>query len=537
MTTVAQQTIELLRNANIDMLFCLPGVQNDNFFDALVDATDIRPIMARHEQGTAYMALGASQATGKPSACAVVPGPGLLNAGAGLTSAYWAGGRVIALSGAVPHNSRGRAAGVLHDLPDQTAVLRQLTKSTEYISDGETATDALQRVLDNVFAGAPRPVGLEVPADRWLATVTGELKKPSTDRPVPDAGQIAALADLVAKAKRPLIAVGGGAQDASTSIRTLVDTLRCPVFTRRQGHGVVDCRHPLWCPLPVGREFWRDADLVIAIGTRLEFPSRWGTDNDQTIVSINIDNHDLDLFGLDTIGIHADAQTTVDALLAELSPQSDRYDFSVDVAAKMTEFNAATEHLVPQREHMAAIRAALPDNGVLVEDVTQMGFAAHILFEHRHPRSFLSTGAAGTLGACVPHAIGAQVALRGRNVLGVVGDGGFMFSATELATAVQHDIPVTILLYEDGAFGNVKRIQTETFGADRTIASTLQNPDFVKFGESFGVHTQGVDTAAGVEAALVEAFGHDGPSLVVCQIGTVPNPWPFLSQGPVRGQR
>ena len=536
MTTVAQQTIELLRQAGIDTLFCLPGVQNDNFFNALVDAHDIRPIVARHEQGAAYMALGASQATGAPTASIVVPGPGLLNAGAALTSAYWAGGRIIALTGAVPDNFRGRATGVLHDLPDQTAVLAQVTKSTHYIGTGDGATETMQTVLDEVFSGAARPVGLELAASSWLDEVEGSLEAPTVTIFAPEPAQVADLARRIGAAKRPAIVVGGGAQDASAQVRALVDAMGCPVFTRRQGHGVVDCRHPLWCPLPVGREFWRDADLIIAIGTRLEFPSFWGTDDDLTIVSINIDEHDLDLFEMGTIGIHADAALALDALLAVLPDHMPApLDFAADVAAKRAVFDAETAHLLPQREHMAAIRAALPDDGVIVEDVTQMGFAAHILFEHRHPRSFLTTSAAGTLGACVPHAIGAQAALPDRTVLGIAGDGGFMFSATELATAVQHNIAVTILLYDDGAFGNVKRIQSETFGPDRTIVSTLQNPDFVKFGESFGVHTQGVSDAAGVQDALIAAFAHDGPSLVVCSIDAVPNPWPWLRMGPVRG--
>ena len=220
----------------------------------------------------------------------------------------------------------------------------------------------------------------------------------------------------------------------------------------------------------------------------------------------------------------------IDAL--PLEPRASR---AAEAAAARAAFDDATAHLEPQRSLLEAIRAALPDDGIVVEDVTQLGFAAHLMFEFRHPRTFLTTGAVGALGAGVAHAIGAQVGAGDRKVLGIVGDGGFGFTAMELATAVQHDIGVTILLHENGAYGNVKRIQTNRFGPDRTIASDLVNPDFEAFGRSFGVHTERADGAEAVHDALVRAFAHDGPSLVITRTGDVPDPWPFLRMGPVRG--
>ncbi|MYK73763.1 MAG: hypothetical protein F4017_04095, partial [Acidimicrobiaceae bacterium] len=146
--TVARLSVEALRALGVDTLFCLPGVQNDDFFDALVDARDIRPVVTRHEQGAAYMALGAAQVTARPAALCVVPGPGMLNAAAGLTSAYWGNARVLALIGAVPSGLRGRSTGILHDLPDPAAVLRQLTKHTGYVGSGLAAVGVWQPAID-----------------------------------------------------------------------------------------------------------------------------------------------------------------------------------------------------------------------------------------------------------------------------------------------------------------------------------------------------------------------------------------------------
>ncbi len=532
--TVAQLTVEALRLAGVDTLYCIPGVQNDEFFDALVDAPDIRPIVCRHEQGTSYMALGHAQVTGEVSACAVVPGPGMLNAAAGLSCGDWAGGRILAVVGAIPEAVKGLGRGVLHEMTDPTAILAQVTEHAAHVGGGATAVATMQTALDTLVGGSPRPVSLEVPVDVWGQAVDGPLQPPHAEPVIADDTSIERAAAAIAAAERPLVVVGGGAQNAAAEVRALADLLQAPTFTRRQGHGVMDCRDPLWVPLTAGREFWRDADCVVAIGTRLEFPMHWGHDEAMTFVSINIDERHLDLYDLDPIALHGDAAPTLRRLLDAL-PLEPRASRAAEAAAARAAFDDATAHLEPQRSLLDAVRSALPDDGIVVEDVTQLGFAAHLMFEFRHPRSFLTTGTVGALGAGVAHAIGAQVGAGDRNVLGLVGDGGFGFTAMELATAAQHDVPVTILLHENGAYGNVKRIQTNRFGPDRTIASTLENPDFEAFGRSFGIDTRRADGPEALETALRDAFDHDGPSLVITRTGDVPDPWPFLRMARVRG--
>lgn len=533
--TVADLTIDALRQLGIRQLFCLPGVQNDDFFDRLVDARDITPIVTRHEQGAAYMALGASQITNAPAAFCVVPGPGMLNAGAALTSAYWAGGRVMALIGAIPDHLRGKGIGVLHELPDQTAVLKQVTKESHYIPTGETAVASLQQAIDSLVSGVPRPVSVEIPVTAWKNPVDGVLAPPSVNFPTPANDQVAAAAELLAAAKRPLVIVGGGAHEASAEVRELAELLQAPTFTRRQGHGVLPTQHPLWIPITVGHDLWAECDAVVGIGSRLEFPLDWGTDG-LNLIQINVDEAELDRRQIGAIGIHADAAPGTRALLDALEPiNPTRPDRTAELAERREDFAANIAHLEPQLSTLGAIRDVLPDDGVIVEDVTQMGFAAHLAFEFRHPRSFLTTSAAGTLGSGVAHAIGAQAAAPDRTVLNLVGDGGFLFTAAELATAVQYNIGVTILLHDNGSYGNVKRFQVERYGADRTIASDLQNPDFVAFGESFGVQSQRVNDVTELRSALEGAFAHAGPSLVVASMpDLIPSPWPYLRLPPTR---
>ncbi|MEZ5378563.1 MAG: thiamine pyrophosphate-binding protein [Acidimicrobiales bacterium] len=539
MPTVAQLMVSALRALEIENFFCLPGVQNDDFFDALVDAPDIRPIVTRHEQGAGYMAFGASQLTDKPSAFAVVPGPGILNAGAALTSAYWAGGRTLAIVGAIPAGAKGKGIGLLHELPNQSAVLEQVTKHNEYIESGETAVEQVNRALVALLSGEPRPVSVEVPVDVWSHEVDTLIDRlPELEpAPTPDADALVAAVAAVGAAERPLIVVGGGAHGASAEVQQLAELLNAPVTTRRQGHGVIDAQHPLWAPMPVGREFWRDADVVVGIGTRMEFPiMHWGVDDAMSIVQINLDADELDRHGLGAIGLHGDAATTVRSLIEALdgrvSSIADRRD---EVAVRRRRFESDSAVLAPQRAFLAAIADAMPTDAIIVEDVTQLGFAAHIAYDFHSPKSFLTSGPAGTLGAGVAHAIGVQSAAGDRRVLNLVGDGGFLFSATELATAKQFDIPVTILLHDNRSYGNVKGIQTSRFGEDRLIASTLENPDFVAMGEAFGVRSRGVETADELRDALAQAVAHDGPSMVVLSTGDLPSPWPWLRMQRVRG--
>lgn len=536
--TIAGHVVEGLRLLGIDTLYCLPGVQNDDFFDALVDAPDIVPIVTRHEQGTAYMAMGASQVTGRPAACCVVPGPGMLNASAALSSAYWGNARVVAIVGEIATFQRGRGFGVLHELPDQHAILDQVTKHAALLDDPETAVSDLQSALHAVVSDRPRPVAVEVPVDRWRSTAPGHLRHPAPAMPAIDEDALERAAALLRRSERPLIVVGGGAQDAGTEVAALAERLQAPVTTRRMGHGVVPTAHPLFAHLPMGHQLWSRADVVLAVGTRLEWElGQWRTDDDQTIVKIDVDPDELDRHDVGTIGVTGDAAAVCARLLDALADLPARPDRTDEVAALRHRFEEEVAVLAPQRELLGAIRDVLPDDGVFVEDVTQLGFAAHLLFDVRRPRTFLSTGPAGTLGAGYAHALGAQHALQrlgDRTALAVCGDGGFLFTGNELATAVQHDIPLVALVVDDGAYGNVKRLQEQKFGEHRTIASTLRNPDFAAYAESFGALGLRADDPDSLRRALDQGFSAGRPTVVHLQAGPMPDPWPFLLLGRAR---
>lgn len=534
--SIAHLVVDGIRQSGIDTLFCLPGVQNDDFFNVLFDARDIKPIVTRHEQGAAYMAMGAAQVTGRPSAFCVVPGPGMLNASAALTSAYWGHGRVLAVIGQIHRSLQGRDIGTLHDLNDQTSVLKQVTKEAIVVNDPANGAALVQQAIDALHNGVPRPVSLEVPVDVWAKPADGVITPATIVNPPLDEAAIDRAAELLSSAERPLIVVGSGAYGAAEPIIELAERLQVPVTTRRQGHGVVPSSHPLFIPLTAAYHLWPEVDVVLGIGTRMEWPLNiWGVDDNLSLIQINIDEPEVDRHGITTVGIHADASEACHALLAAVGNVT-RPSVHEDLAARRASFDEYTAHLVPQRSYTAAIRNAVPDDCALVEDVTQVGFACHLFYDHLAPRTFLTSGAAGTLGAGAAVAIGAS-AVADHPVVGIVGDGGFLFTATELATAVQHDIPCNILLFNNGAYENVRRIQKLRFGPDRVIASTLQNPDFQLLAQSFGVRSWQADSPESLGPALTQAIDHDGPSLVEVLVDEMPDPWPFLRLAPNRGPR
>src|SRR5882757_8504199 len=284
--TTAEAIVAGLIAHGLDTIYALPGVQNDQLFDALFGASErLRTVHTRHEQGAAYMALGAALATGKPQATAVVPGPGLLNAGAALLTAYTMNAPVLALVGQIPDQDIGRRLGHLHEIDDQLGILKRVV-----------GPDKAPRLVAEAFramaSGRPGPAALECGINVWGRKGEVTAQKPLPVRqPAIDEDALRGAAKRLGAAKRPMIVVGGGAQDASAEVTLLADMLQAPVLCGfRRGQGVLDARNPLSVTLPLGRELWGEADVVLAVGTRLYFQhTMWGVDDDLAIIAVNAD--------------------------------------------------------------------------------------------------------------------------------------------------------------------------------------------------------------------------------------------------------
>jgi len=536
MTTGEAAVAALVRNG-IDTVFCLPGVQNDYLFDALHGAQDrIRAVHTRHEQGAAYMAVGAAMASGKPAVYAVVPGPGFLNTTAALCTAYAANAPVLALIGQIAQSAIGRGYGHLHEIPDQLGVMRSLTKYADRIRAPHEAPLKINEAFRQMRSGRQRPVGLECAIDVWSRRAPVAIHAaPEADQAPVDLDPVSQAAKLLGEAVRPMIVVGGGAQDASAEVTAIAELLQAPVIAHRMGQGVLDRRNPLAGNLLVGHKLWETTDVVLAVGTRLNIQlTQWGTDANLKIIRIDADAEELDRVERPAIGIVADAAPALRALLDALPQHMRRRESRrEEMLGLRAEVDAKLAFLQPQIAYLEAIRAELPEDGIFVDELTQIGYVGRLMLPVYHPRTFITTGYQGTLGWGVATALGVKLARPDKKVVAVSGDGGFLFNAQELATAVQQRIPVVIVLVNDNAYGNVRRIQSDMFG-NRLIACDLHNPDFQKFVESFGALALRATSPAELRETLRIALKADVPAVIEVPAGPMPDPWGVLRPPRIR---
>ncbi len=536
--TTAEAVVAALAAHGIDTVYGVPGVHNDALFDALYRARNqVRMLHARHEQTGAYMALGAALATGRAQAFAAVPGPGVLNTAAALLTAWGMEAPVLALAGQIPSHAIDRGFGHLHEIPDQLGILRHLTKHAARITGPGEAGAQVAAAIHAALSGRRRPVALECAIDAW--NVAGPAPAVAPIPPVtppvdPDAVEV--VARILGQARRPLIVVGGGAQDAAPELRLLAEMLEAPVVSYRRGRGVLPTSHRLAVPFPVGRRLWETADVVFGVGTRLyNQQSQWGVDAGLQVLRLDVDAEEPGRYRVPAAAIVADAAAGLRALLERLPGHNAVRESREDELARHRAWLAdRLARLEPQVGFLRAMRAALPEDGLLVDEVTQMGFAARMAFPVEAPRRFFS-GYQDNLGYGYGTALGVAAACPGRAVLSIAGDGGFGYQAFELATAKRHGLPVVVVVFDDGAFGNVKRIQQQAWGG-REIANDLANPDFVRFAESFGIAAYRATDAAELEARLREAFALRAPALVHVPVDEMPSIWDLIMMPQVRGE-
>jgi acetolactate synthase I/II/III large subunit len=522
--TVAQS---LVANG-IDILFGIPGVQLDPVFAGLHDVRDrLRIIHARHEQGVALMAFGYAHVTRKVSVVLVVPGPGFLNATTGILTAHACNCPMLCLVGQSERMFIGSGVGVLHELENQIGMARSLTKWAERVEDPDRIASTIAEALEQIRTLRPRPVYVELPSDI--------VRMPVSDKQYPIARKTQLLPELnlndvditaraLAQARFPLLIAGGGATAASAAIRQLAELLGAPVGMTENGLGTLDARHPLAFTQIGANKLWGRADVVLALGTRLYAPIyNWGYDDELTIYKVDLEQAELKRLPAPINGIHAEVEQFVLALCKTLpqylpAPKNNAAAF----AQVRTECAAALAELALPRRIVEIIREELGDDGILVTDVTQLNHAALDMHPVYKPRTYISSGYQGTLGFGPCTAMGAKLGKPDVPVVCLVGDGGFMYAAQELATAVQFNIPVIMLIINDGAYKNVEGILNRGYGG-RAIATTLVNPDFGKFAESFGVRSRLVTTPEQMKDALREFIAADVPAVIDYQINDIPS--------------
>ena len=522
----------------VDTVFGLPGAQVYGLFDAFHQA-QLKVIGARHEQACGYMAYGYARSSGKVGVFSVVPGPGVLNAGAALLTAFGSNEPVLCLTGQVPTQFLGKGRGHLHEMPDQLATLRTFVKWAERIEYPGVAPVMVSRAFQEMLSGRRGPVALEMPWDVFTQrTLVGAARVfDPFPTPLPDPDRIRDAAVLVAASKRPMIFVGSGAIHAREEILELAEMIDAPVVAFRSGRGIVSNAHELGLTMAAAYRLWPETDLMIGIGTRMELPAstfRWPF-QPQGLKSIRIDIDPVEMRRLTPdVAVVSDARAGTHELLTAVGKAG--YRKTPGRRAAIREASAAAQQDIqkvqPQMAYLNILREVLPRNAIVTDELSQVGFASWYGFPVYEPRTFITSGYQGTLGYGFPTALGCKVANPDKPVVAITGDGGFMFGVQELATAVQFNIGVVTLVFNNNAYGNVRRDQRTRFEG-RVVAADLLNPDFVKLAESFGVAASRVTSPDHFRPALEKALAHGGPYLVVIEVprDSEATPWTFIHPG------
>ncbi len=507
--------IRSLQHEGIRTVFGIPGLGQYEAIDALYNTPEIRYISLRNEQAATYMADGYARASGEIAATLVVPGPGVLNASAGMATAYAASSPIMVVTG-IDHQREG------HDEARETPLLHELTKWAGRANTVEEVPELVHTAMRHLRSGRQRPVLLEVPhavlAGRGDVTfgVVAPVERPGAD----SASALEQALTLMCKAKRPLIWAGGGVNNAGASaqLTALAEAWQAPVVTRNSGKGAISDRHPLALGMaelryPPLRRWLEERDLILVVGSsynvsQLNIP----------LIQIDVDPTQIRV-GETGVGMVGDAGAVLDQLLTHVDRwQVERNSPVAEVAALNQTRFAPAQQLQPQMDLINAIRKALPDDAILVTDMTQLGYYSRSFYPVYAPRSYFITTRLWTLGAAFPLSLGAKVAQPQRKVVTVIGDGGFLYNASELSTAVKYQIPVVIVLFNDNAYGNVLRAQQEEYDG-HVLGTELHNPDFVQFAQSFGVQASRIQSAAELEQTLRQSLDNEGPTLIEVPVG------------------
>ena len=513
-------------------LFGIPGVQLDWATDALLDvASDLRYVTPRHEQATSYMADGYARTTGKEGVCMVVPGPGLLNAMAGLSTAYACSSPVLCITGQIPSTQIGKGLGMLHEVPGQSDLLKSVTKWSRLARTPGEIPALVHEAFQQLRSGRPQPVALEVPPDVLQARADVELVGTAAASPLPahDGQAVAQAAAMLRNARFPVIYAGGGvlAGKASDALRALAEALQAPVVMSDNARGALSNRHALALTHLGGRCVFPHADVVLVVGSRfvdgLGRPTHAAPDTQ--FIYLNVNAPDMAAPRTAGLAIEADARLGCLALLEQV--QGCKAPSRAGEVAKVKAWcDEQIAFIEPQLSYVRALREAIPDDGILVSELTQIGYASSFAYPVYEPRTFITPGYQGTLGYGFATGLGVALGNPGKAVVSINGDGGFGWNLQELATAAKYGANLVTVVFADGAFGNVKRIQSNVF--QREIGTTLHNPDFVKLAEAFGVNATRVDSPQGLQSAVTSALRAGGPALIEVTVQAMPGPWHLI---------
>jgi 5-guanidino-2-oxopentanoate decarboxylase len=526
--------MKLLAAYEVDTVFGMAGTMTVELYRGIALA-GIRHVQCRNEQGASLMADGYARATGKPGVCTIIAGPGVTNAATGIAQAYCDSQPMLVLSGACAAPTQGKGWGAVHELNDQAAVTAGFTAFSAMIRYPEELPELVARAYA-VFRGSrPRPVHLSLPRDILPMAVEGQWNtRRAPSLPGPDPAAIEEAADLLARAQRPLIFVGGGAVGTREALRHIAERIGAPVLSSNAGKGILPESHPLSLGCSVlqdaSRQALAEADAVLLVGSEVgqgdHFLPKLEICGD--LIRIDIDPTELTSMYAAAVPIQADARAAMSALadaLANRQPAAGRFEGETRVREILAR-NAATMNDL-EKLHARVwkiLRSVLPEDTVVMGDATQIVYSGTFAMPMELERCWYYSGTYCALGVALPMAIGAKIGAPHRPVIAVAGDGGFMFTVNELATAAEERLALPVIVWNNDALKEIVD-QMDRRGIPR-IGLEPKSPDFVQLAESLGCHGVRAASAAHLAESLRNALVADRPTLIEVRQDA---PWLALS--------
>lgn len=508
--------IECLKAQGVEVIFGLPGNHLDTVYEALYHNKDsIQHYVTRHEGGAAFMADGYARATGNVGVCMTVPGPGSNNAAIGICEAYTACSPVLLITGQnASYLSDKDPRKSFHGL-DQAAAFAPMTKQIEIVHRVEQIPNAVNRAFRELRSGRPGPVLIELATDALQADV--DLHIPQRNSGIQTKASdkdIDTAAELIKSTERPLIISGSGINHtrATKELIEFAKILDAPVAMTGMGKGSI----PEDSPYSIGQfrdgvaqAAMKSSDLIIAIGTRFTYrdTGNWSLQIPQPLIHIEADVDEIHKEYPATVGLGANPKLVLQQLNAILQDENLNCGWGDGLQQIHDQFKS----IEPPRI-LREMRDVMPRDAILSVDVNITGYGALSHFPTYSSGSYIFSGISVAMGIGLTAAIGAQVAYPDRKVVALCGDGGFLMTSPDLATAVMYDLPVVTIVMNDNQYTSIERGQLRRFG--KRIGVELVNPDFVQFAESFGVIGLRVETPEDFKPTLEKAISLDKPVLV-----------------------
>ncbi len=509
-------------------MFGIPGVHNLELYRGLT-AASIRHVLVRHEQGAGFAADGFARLSGRPAAAFVISGPGLTNIMTAVAQAYSDSVPLLVVAAAPVRASFTKRWGVLHELYDQAALAAGVFGIARSARSAEDVRDHLRLCLASFRTGRPRPAYLEIPLDVLAETTTLEAQRFGDDSLMPQASsdQIGAAVRLLSQAARPLVIAGGGARRAGAELRHLVETLDCPLVTTAAGKGLLPESHPAnfgtSLPYPPIQRLIADADVVLAVGTELGETDMYFTTKlplGGLLIRIDVDPVKLaDQYAAD-VCVWSDARSALHSINQALASRAQDaatrtgWRLGLGGAAKIhSEIESSLDSKAQaQRRALRAIKNALPWDGVVFSDMTQIAYFGNYAYPVDNPGQWFHPSGYGTLGFALPAALGAKISSPARAVIALAGDFGLQFTVTELMTAVEAGLSLPIVVWNNSALGQIRDDMVAAHIPELGVIA--RNPDCVALGKACGAESYRVQDAAALTEAIRTALNHAGPTLI-----------------------